>query len=181
MKMNETLSTIMNRTSVRRFTDEPVSNDDVHLLLQAAMAAPSSMTLCPWHFIVINNETTKAQLQACLPYAKMLSNGCTGIVVCGDESLYDRINRIDEEDNTLYWVEDCSAASENLLLAAHAIGLGAVWTGIYPLQSRVKKLRELLHIPPRIVPLNLIVIGHPAGESKPMNKWDASRIHLETF
>ena len=111
----------------------------------------------------------------------MINKGCTGIVVCGDISLYEHINKMDKEDNTLYWVQDCSAASENLLLAAHAIGLGAVWTGIYPLESRVGKLRELLVIPDHIVPLNLILVGHPVNIPLPKEKWDEKKLHYDKY
>ena len=181
MMLNETITNILTRVTIRNFTEKPVSDEDIRLLLQAAMAAPSSMNLQPWHFIVIKDEGLKRQLKAALPYAKMINKGCTGIVVCGDISLYERINHIDKEDNTLYWVQDCSAASENLLLAAHAIGLGAVWTGVYPLESRFGKLRALLSIPDYIVPLNLILVGHPVASSLPKNKWNEGKIHNDKF
>lgn len=181
MIQNETITNILTRVTVRRFTDEPVSDETLHILLQAAMAAPSSMNLQPWHFIVVRDETVKQCLKDCLPYAKMINRGCTGIVVCGDISLYEHINEVDKEDNTLYWVQDCSAASENLLLAAHAIGLGAVWTGIYPLESRVGKLRELLAIPAHIVPLNLILVGHPVVLPLPKEKWDEKKLHNDKY
>lgn len=175
------ISFILSRTSVRRFTEETVGNDDIELLLRAAMAAPSSMNLQPWHFIVVREEALKEELRRSLPYAKMLQGGSIGVVVCGDIALYERINRLDKEDNTLYWVQDCSAASENLLLAAHAIGLGAVWTGIYPLESRMAQLRRLLHLPSHILPLNLIVVGHPFHVSSPKDKWDPRKVHYECF
>ena len=181
MIQNETITNILTRVTVRRFTDEPVSDEALHVLLQAAMAAPSSMNLQPWHFIVVRDETVKQCLKDCLPYAKMINRGCTGIVVCGDISLYEHINEVDKEDNTLYWAQDCSAASENLLLAAHAIGLGAVWTGIYPLESRVGKLRELLAIPAHIVPLNLILVGHPVVLPLPKEKWDEKKLHYDKY
>lgn len=129
MIQNETITNILTRVTVRRFTDEPVSDEALHVLLRAAMAAPSSMNLQPWHFIVVRDEAVMQKLKDCLPYAKMINKGCTGIVVCGDVSLYESINKMDKEDNTLYWVQDCSAASENLLLAAHSIGLGACMDG----------------------------------------------------
>ena len=114
-------------------------------------------------------------------YVKMMNDTCTCICVCGDTKLYERISQIEGEDNTLYWVQDCSAASQNILLAAHAIGLAAVWTGIFPLQSRITKLQRLLALPENIVPLNLIVIGHPAAEAEPKNKWDEKKVHHNKF
>lgn len=181
MIQDKTITDILTRVTVRKFTDEPVGDEDLRLLLQAAMAAPSSMNLQPWHFIVVRDETVKQCLKDCLPYAKMINKGCTGIVVCGDVSLYEHINKVDKEDNTLYWVQDCSAASENLLLAAHAIGLGAVWTGIYPLESRMKKLCELLSIPAHVVPLNLILVGHPVNIPLPKKKWDEKKLHYDKY
>jgi len=111
----------------------------------------------------------------------MINENCTGIVVCGDIALYEEVSRREGEDNTLYWVEDCSAASENLLLAAHALGLGAVWTGIFPLESRISKLRETLSLPENIVPLNLILAGLPLAEGRVKDKWDPAKIHYEKF
>ena len=178
---NEFITTIMNRASVRRFTDESVSDSDLQTLLQAAMAAPSAMDYKPWHFIVIHDNAIKQELKTKLPFAKMITDSCTAIVVCGDSSLYDRVSQRDGEDNTLYWVEDCSAASQNLLLAAHAMGLGAVWTGVFPLKSRITLLQRLLQLPERIVPLNLILVGHPATHVNPKNKWDANKVHYNKF
>lgn len=181
MKENEVINNILTRVSNRRFTDEPVSNELVETLLRAAMAAPSAMDYTPWHFVVVGDTETKRELKASLPYVKMMNDASTGIVVCGDTSLYERISQIEGEDNTLYWVQDCSAASQNILLAAHSLGLAAVWTGIFPLQSRIGKLQRLLSLPAHIVPLNLIVVGHPAAEAKPKDKWNAQRIHHEKW
>lgn len=181
MVRNEVVDNMMTRRSVRSFTDEPVDAEAVKTLLDVAMAAPSSMALRPWHFVVIESKDTKELLKQSLPYAKMINEACVCIVVCGDTSLYDHINHVDKEDNTLYWVEDCSAASENILLAAHSLGLGAVWTGIYPLESRVAVLRDILNIPDRIVPLNLIVIGHYDSKRPIKDRWDTKKVHYEKF
>ena len=145
------------------------------------MAAPSAMDYEPWHFIVVNDVELKRQLKASLPYVKMMNDSSTAIVVCGDVTLYERISKLEGEDHTLYWVQDCSAASENLLLAAHALGLAAVWTGIFPLQSRISKLQKLLQMPTHIVPLNLIVVGNAAAPAAPKDKWDPSKIHYEKY
>lgn len=181
MKENEIIKNMMSRVSVRQFTQESVDNEDLQLLLRCGMAAPSSMGLYPWHFVVLDNEDVKDELRKALPYAKMLTEGTVGIVICGDTSVYDRINSIGCEDNTLYWVQDCSAVSENILLAAHALGLGAVWTGIFPLESRIDLLRQMFDIPQRMVPLNLIVVGHPAKEPAAKDKWNVTRIHHNRF
>lgn len=178
--MNEKLDFILTRSSVRRFS-RALTAEETEKLLRAAMAAPTAMDYQPWHFVVINDNETKDKLRSFLPYAKMINENCTGIVVCGDIALYEDVSRREGEDNTLYWVEDCSAASENLLLAAHALGLGAVWTGIFPLESRISKLRETLSLPENIVPLNLILAGQPLAEGRVKDKWDPSKIHYEKF
>ncbi len=179
---NQAISTIMSRTSVRRYTDEMPSEEEIKTILEAAMSAPSAMSYYPWHFVVIKDEAVKDSLREALPYAKMINKGCVGIVVCGDESLYEAVSKREGEDNTLYWVEDCSAATENMLLAAHAIGLGAVWTGIFPLESRIKLLKKLLQLPEKITPLNLVLVGKPLGNlPKAKNKFDESKIHNDKF
>lgn len=181
MKQNEVINNILTRVSNRRFTDEPVSEELIETLLHAGMAAPSAMDYDPWHFVIVQDVELKRELKASLPYVKMMNDNSTGIVVCGDITLYERISKIEGEDNTLYWVQDCSAASQNILLAAHSLGLAAVWTGIFPLQSRIDKLQRLLALPKHIVPLNLIIVGHPAAVATPKNKWDESKVHHEKY
>lgn len=181
MKQNDIIRNILTRVSNRHFTDEPVSEELIDTLLHAAMAAPSAMDYAPWHFIVVQDVELKRNLKACLPYVKMMNDNSTGIVVCGDITLYERISKIEGEDNTLYWVQDCSAASQNILLAAHSLGLAAVWTGIFPLQSRIRKLQNLLQMPAHIVPLNLIVVGHPAAPATPKDKWDPAKVHYDKY
>ena len=180
MILNEKYEMIISRSSVRRFS-ALLTPEETDALLRAAMSAPTAMDYQPWHFVVINDNATKESLRSFLPYAKMINENCTGIVVCGDINLYKAVSERDGEDNTLYWVEDCSAASENLLLAAHALGLGAVWTGIYPLESRISKLRSTLALPQNIVPLNLILAGHPLAAGHVKDKYDSSKIHFEKF
>ena len=180
MTNNEKLDFILTRSSVRRFSSA-LTPEETETLLRAAMSAPTAMDYQPWHFVVVNDNAVKDRLRSFLPYAKMINENCTGIVVCGDISLYEEVSKRDGEDNTLYWVEDCSAASENLLLAAHALGLGAVWTGIFPLESRISKLRETLSLPKNIVPLNLILAGHVLSEGRVKDKWDTTKIHYEKF
>ena len=181
MIQNEALNNILTRVSNRRFTDEPVSQEQINTLLHAAMAAPSAMDYDPWHFIIVQDVDLKRNLKASLPYVKMMNDSSTGIVVCGDIRLYERISQLEGEDNTLYWVQDCSAASQNILLTAHSLGLAAVWTGIFPLQSRIKKLQELLQLPAHILPLNLIVVGHPAAPATHKDKWDPAKVHHDKY
>jgi len=165
----QTLEAIHTRRSVRRYTEEPISEEMLQQLLSAAMHAPSAGNQQPWQFIVIDDFQTLAQIPDLSPYAGMCAEAPLGIVICGDLSL---------EKHAGYWVQDCSAATQNLLLAAHDLGLGAVWTGIFPRQSRVEGFRSLLGLPEHIVPLGFIVLGHPAEQpALTKNRFKPERIH----
>ena len=164
----ELINTIFARRSIRSYTAEPVSEKDVRMMLEAAMAAPSSSNLKPWHFIVVKDRQLLDNLAEAHPYGKMLFKAPLCIAVCGDITISAR-----------YWVQDCSAAAENLLLAAVALGLGAVWLGVFPRESRVLAIRKVLKSPETIVPLNLISIGHPAEEKEPRTQYDELRVHHE--
>ena len=160
------IDAIFARRSIRKYTGEPVSEADVASLLQAAMAAPSASNRQPWHFVVVTERDTLDRLGDVHPYAKMLFEAPLCIAVCGD-------TRVSES----YWVQDCSAATENLLLAASALGLGAVWLGVYPREDRVAAVRQTLGFPDPILPLNLISIGHPAETKEARTQYNAERVH----
>jgi nitroreductase len=162
------IKTILARRSIRKYTAEPVSEMDVKTILEAAMAAPSASNLKPWHFIVVTDRQILDELARVHPHAKMLSEAPLCIAVCGDTAI-----------SASVWVQDCSAASQNLLLAATACGLGAVWLGVYPRQERVNAIREVLNFPETIIPLNLISIGHPAEEKEPRTQYDEQRVHQQ--
>jgi len=164
----EFIQTIFARRSIRKYTDQPVSKEDIRTLLEAAMAAPSASNRKPWRFIVITERHTLDALAEAHPYGKMLFEAPLCISVCGDLTEMEQ-----------FWVQDCSAATENLLLAATALGLGAVWLGVYPNQERVAAVRQILGLPETITPLNLISIGHPAEEKEPRTQYDGSRVHWE--
>ncbi len=164
----EFIQTIFARRSIRKYTDQPVSKEDIRILLEAAMAAPSASNRKPWRFIVITERRTLDALAEAHPYGKMLFEAPLCISVCGDLTEMEQ-----------FWVQDCSAATENLLLAATALGLGAVWLGVYPNQERVVAVRQILGLPETITPLNLISIGHPAEEKEPRTQYDESRVHWE--
>jgi len=164
----ELIKTIFARRSIRKYTDKPVSEKDTKTLLEAAMAAPSSSNRKPWHFIVVTDRLILDNLARIHPYGKMLFEAPLCIAVCGDTTI-----------SPGSWVQDCSAAAENLLLAATALGLGAVWLGVHPRESRVDPIRKALKIPKTIVPLNLIAIGHPAEEKDPRTQYDELCVHRE--
>jgi len=164
----ELIKTILARRSIRKYTAEPVSERDIKTLLEAAMAAPSASNRKPWHFVVVTNRQTLDKLASVHPHGKMLFEAPLCIAVCGAKTISPR-----------YWVQNCSAATENLLLAATALGLGAVWLGVHPREGRVGPIRKVLKIPETIVPLNLVSIGHPAEEKDPRTQYDELRVHHE--
>ncbi len=171
---NETLNTICSRRSVRSFTGEAIPRETLMRILRAAMAAPSAVNMQPWTFVVVTNRETLDELCAKLPYAKMLDKAGAAIVVCG-------IPDKDEVFSKDYWVMDCSAASENILLACHALGLGGVWTAVYVDMERVADVRTILNVPGNIVPLNVIPIGVPKEKGKVLDKFNEGNIHWEQW
>lgn len=166
----ELIQTIFSRRSIRSYTAQPVGEEQVAILLKAAMAAPSASNLKPWHFVVLKKRETLDSLAEVHPYGKMLFQAPLGIAVCGDSAI-----------SAQYWVQDCSAATENLLLAATALGLGSVWLGVYPGEERVKAVRDVLGLPEMIIPLNLIPIGYPAELKEPRTQYDAACTHSECW
>ncbi len=168
---NEALEVIHNRKSVRHFTDQPVSKKQLETLLRAGMAAPTAVNRQPWAFYAVTERETLDALGEQLPYAKMLFQAQAAIVVCGD---MEKAGNLKDKG---YWVQDCSAASENILLAAESIGLGAVWTAAYPYDDRTNAVISELSLPKKHVPLNVIPIGYPTGEDKPKDKWKPENIN----
>lgn len=172
---NVVLNALHARTSIRTYTNEPVPEEKIEKLLKAAMAAPSSRNVQPWLFYVVTDRELLNSLAGGLPFAKMLDHAPLAIIVAGDTTAG---NPTEEQKQN--WIMDCSAASQNLLLAAHTLGLGAVWTGVYPYQSRIDTVRSILNIPEHIIPLNVIPVGYPEGEYIPKNKWDAGKVVYHT-
>lgn len=166
------MQNILQRKSVRSYSDRPVSRESLDTLTRAAMAAPTGRDMRPWQFIIIDDKETMRQLATKLPYAKMLSEAQAAIAVCGDLSVTDEKGK-----PSTNWTFDCSAATENLLLQAEAMGLGAVWTAVYPYEDRLPAVKEALGLPEEIVPLNLIPIGYPKGDPQPKDKYDTANIH----
>jgi len=172
---NDALSVIHSRKSVRQYTGEKVSRDDLVTLLKAGMAAPSAVNKQPWVFVAVTDGATLVRLAEKLPYTKMIVKAGACIVVCGDMSK--ALSGAERE----FWIQDCSAASENILLAAESMGLGAVWSGMYPLQDRVDHVRSVLGLPDTVIPLNIIAVGRPQGVEKPQNKFNEANIHWEKW
>lgn len=172
---NCVINNIMSRTSVRFYEKTPIEDAKIEMLLKAAMAAPTAGNKQPWKFIVIKDKDILHSISANLNTMKMAENAPLAIVVCGD------LDNTFPGDGRDYWVQDTSAATENLLLAAHASGLGAVWCGIYPMPERIEFLQQLLHLPGNIVPLNVIPIGYPADTQPAKDKWKPENIYYDTW
>jgi nitroreductase len=169
------LDIIFERKSVRNYTTQKVEKEKLEELIKAGMAAPSARNLQPWAFVIIQDKDIMLALADALPYAKMLKNAQAAIVVCGD------LNKAATDVDQAYWVQDCSAATQNILIAAEAIGLGAVWTAAYPYPERISPLQNYLNLPDNIIPLNVIPIGYPTGKDKPKDKWEPENLHWEKW
>ena len=168
----DTLTCIHSRRSIRRFTDEPVTDEEVHMLLDAGMIAPSAGNAQPWQFVLITDPALLARIPGVNPRASMAAEAPLTILVCGD---------LQAEKYPGYWVQDCSAAVQNILLAATALGLGSVWTGIYPAEDNVQGFRDLCRLPEHVIPLAALVIGRPAVQAERQSRFDAAKVHTNTW
>lgn len=173
--MNTAIETIMTRTSIRSFTDKAVSSDTIEMLLRAGMAAPTAINRQPWHFVVVNDRAKLNELGGTGRQSQMWQESALAIVVCGD------MDKTMEGPGQTFWVQDCSAATENILLAAHALGLGAVWTACYPIEERMGNVSQMLNLPETIVPLCVIVMGYPNEQPAPKDKWKPENVSYNSF
>lgn len=164
------LDNIATRTSVRDYEARPVEKEKIEKMLRAAMAAPTAMNKQPWHFVVVDQRNVLDALAGANPYAKMLKKAPLAIVVCGNT------DKMIEGGGRDFWIQDASAATENLLLAAHAMGLGAVWTGAYPSEERCISISKVLSLSDNLIPLNMIVVGYPAEHPQPKQKFKEENV-----
>ena len=169
------LNTILKRTSIRSYENKPVEKEKIEKLLRAGMAAPTAMNKQPWHFVVVTDKGQLQKLSEANPYAAMAAKAPLAIVVCGD------MNKAAEGNAREFWIQDCSAATENILLAATGMGLGAVWTGTYPSKERCADVAKVLGLPESLIPLNTIVIGYPDADVSPKDKWNTENISYNTY
>jgi nitroreductase len=167
--MDDRLRIIFSRRSIRQYTAQPVSEEEITSLLQAAMAAPSGSNRRPWHFVVVTDRSTLKHLAAAHPYGKMLAHASVAIAVCGDPA------------TSKWWVQDCSAATENILLGVAGLGLGGVWIGCHGAPDRERAVGRILDVPDTIRVLSLISIGHPGEDKDPRTQYDATRIHKDRW
>lgn len=166
------MSIIYSRRSVRNYQNKEVEHALVMELLRAAMHAPSAGNAQPWHFVVVRSAEKKQSIAQVHPYAKMVLQAPVVILVCADPTL---------EIYKGFWVQDCSAATMNILLRAVELGLGAVWCGIYPNEERVKAFRKIFNLPEHVVPFSLVPVGYPAEAPKPVDRFKPERIHFEVW
>ncbi|MBD9178703.1 MAG: nitroreductase family protein [Odoribacter splanchnicus] len=169
IQTQDAIENIMSRKSVRKYLPKPVEKEKVQTLLKAGMAAPSGKDVRPWEFVVVTDRAALDSMAAALPYAKMLTHAPMAIVVCGDTT------------KSSYWYLDCSAATQNILLAAEALELGAVWTAAYPYDDRMAVVSRYTALPEHIKPLCVIPVGYPAMPHSPKDKWDESKVHENKF
>lgn len=172
--LHDAISTMLERKSVRHYTGQKIGIEAIERILRAAMAAPAAVHMIPWRFIVITDNKILSNLAAGLPFAQMLPEAGTAVVVCAEP---DKAAMGKEE----FAILDSACASENILLAAEALGLGAVWTAVYPDKALIKFVQQKLQIPVNIIPLNIIPIGYPTGEDKVRDKYDPALIHWEKW
>ncbi|MDA3954963.1 MAG: nitroreductase family protein [Bacteroidales bacterium] len=168
----EIIKGILTRRSIRKYTDKQISEEQIETLLKAGMYAPSASNQQPWHFIVIKDREILNKIAEVHPYAKMLTQAPLAILVCGDQNL---------ELSKDYWVVDCSAATQNILLAAHDLGLGAVWLGVHPRIERKADIRKIFELPNHIQPMSLISIGYPDEEKEMPERFKPERIHYNEW
>ncbi len=168
----DAIQAVMSRRSIRRYTRAEVPEDTVKQLLEAAMSAPSAGNEQPWQFVVIRQRRILDAIPSIHPYSQMLKEAALGIVVCGDLSL---------EVYKGFWVQDCSAATQNILIAAHGLGLGAVWLGFYPLEDRAAGLKRLLSLLEQIIPLSMVSIGWPGERKAPVMRYRPERVHYDVW
>jgi len=171
--MNPTIESIFHRRSIRKYTDQPVEPEKLDLLLQAAMAAPTAMNCKPWEFVVVTDPDKLAQFRKRLIFGNR--NAPAAIVVCGNPRLSTN------PAARLFWQQDCSAAAENILIAATGLGLATVWVGVHPVGEFVRVVRDIAKLPRRVTPLALIYVGYPAEEKSARTQYDEQRIHHETY
>lgn len=164
-RTKDAIENILSRKSVRKFSDKPVEQGKIDTMLRAGMSAPSGKDIRPWEFIVVTERAKLDSLAVELPYAKMLETARMAIIVCGDS------------EKSGYWYLDCSAAAQNVLLAAEALGLGAVWTATYPYEERMAAVNRHFPLPEAVKSLCVIPVGYPAAPTSPKDKWDESKIH----
>ncbi len=168
----ETLEAIFTRRSIRKFSDRQIQESDINRLLKAGMYAPSANNSQPWHFVVINERELLDRIPTFHPWSKMCFQAPLAIVVCAYVPTGKKFD---------LWVQDCSAATQNILLAAHAIGLGGVWLGVHPREERIAGVRDLLGLPEEVHPVSIVVLGYPDEQPETPERFDLAKVHFNQW
>ena len=169
----DVLDLIFSRRSIRSFLERKVEPEILVSLLKAAMAAPTAANAQPWEFVVVDEPEALTALKAQLPFGRY--NAPAAIVVCGSPEIGNN------STGKMYWVQDCSAAIENILIAAVGLGLGSVWIGIYPLESRIEAVRKVLNLPEAVTPLGAVYVGYPGEQKEPRTQYDEHKVHWQVY
>ena len=171
---NPVYENIMSRSSVRAYSDKKISNEQIDTLLHAAMAAPTAVNKQPWRILVLQDKALQDSISANMNSMKMATDASAVIILCGDmDATFEKCPD--------YWVQDVSAATENLLLAAHSMGIGAVWCGVYPVTDRVNWFQKIFKMPDNIIPLACVCLGYPSAANTPKDKWIPEHVHYNTW
>lgn len=177
------IDVIMSRKSVRSYTEQAIPAETVEVLLKAAMAAPTAMNVQPWRFVVVTDQEVKDKLAG--PRGGMIAKAPLVVVVCGESTFmrkpWGQPDAEPVEMENSFWYEDCAAATENLLLAAEALGLGAVWTACYPMPDRMVPTIAALGLPDNVKPFSIIPVGYPDGDNQPKDKWKPENVHYDRW
>jgi nitroreductase len=168
----ETMEAIFNRRSIRKFTGQKIKDEDIQTLLRAAMMAPTAVNAQEWEFLVIRDKEKLDAITQIHPHSQMLKQADAAIIICANTG---------KEILPGYWIGDCGACAQNILLAATALGLGSVWLGVQPDNKRVEDFKKLLGLPAQIMPFNVIALGYPAEKRDEKDRYDAKKIHLENW
>lgn len=165
----EALENLFKRRSIRKYENRPLSPEDLKTILEAAQFAPSAVNKQPWHFIIVNRRELMDKIMEIHPHARMLETASHAVIICGDEKL---------QHDDGYWIADCGAATQNLLLAAHAVGAGSCWVGLYPREQRMKDIAALFGLPGHIKPFALVSLGYPAESRQQPERFRKDKIFL---
>ena len=168
----DAMEVILTRRSIRKYVDKPIDENILKKLINAGVSAPSAGNQQPWHFVVIDDKNIFDEILQFHPNAKMLKQCQKAILICGDLNL---------EKFKGYWLLDCSAATQNMLLAAHTMGLGSCWLGVYPRVERIKGIQKIFSMPENIIPFSLIALGYPDEKHGPVSRYEEARIHYNKW
>jgi nitroreductase len=168
----DVLDAIFTRRSIRKFTGEQVDLNDLKTILKAGFSAPSAHNFRPWHFVVVREKSSLEAIAEFHPYGKMLPKAGCGIIVCGDS---------EKQKSEGFLVSDCSAAIQNMLLAAHGLGLGAVWCGLHPVPQLTGPMAELLKLPSTVIPVGIIALGHKTEDREAPDRYEDSKVHFDQW